>query len=206
MAEVGVVVEVQLGVHAQDLMVGGLGERVDFDLSGVLLHEDLVELLNRLFGRLDALRAEAEVLCNLGGHLVRHAFVDVDFGGDDCLRVLLGDGLDVHAALAGGNNDRRLRAAIHEDGEVEFSAGELALHDVDRVANAALLAGLFRDQLVADHLVRQDACFSRRVDYPDTTLEAIVKVTLASASCQHLCLDHHVIAGNLGRDLLCFFC
>jgi len=55
LAEVGVVVEVELGVHGEDLVVGGLGEGVDLDLGSVLLHEDLVQLLDGVLGVLDAL-------------------------------------------------------------------------------------------------------------------------------------------------------
>jgi len=41
------------------------------------------------------------------------------------------------------------------DREVEFSAGELALANVDAVAEAAFGAGLLGDELVADHLVSE---------------------------------------------------
>jgi hypothetical protein len=42
LAEIGVVVEVQLGIHSKNLVVGGFRERVDLNLGGVLVHEDLV--------------------------------------------------------------------------------------------------------------------------------------------------------------------
>jgi len=142
-------------------MVRGLGKRVDLDLGGVLLHEDLVELLDGVDGLVDALRAEAELLADAAGHLVGHALVDVDRSGDDGLWVLLGHGLDVHATLAGSHNDGSLRSAVHEDGKVELAAGELALNNVDAVADAAALASLLGDELVADHLFGENASFAR---------------------------------------------
>ena len=157
LSELGVVVEAELGVHAQNLVVGGLGKRVDLDLGGILLHEELVQLLDGVGTGVDALRAEAELLGDLLGHVVGDTNVDVDGGGDDGLGALLGDGLNVHTTLAGGDNDGRLSSAVHEDCEVELAAGELALDNVDGVANATTLAGLLGDELVADHLVGKDA-------------------------------------------------
>lgn len=157
LSEVGVVVEAELGVHAQNLVVGGLGKGVDLDLGGVLLHEELVQLLDGVGTGVNALGAEAELLGDVLGHLVGDTNVDVDGGGDDGLGALLGDGLNVHTTLAGGDDDGRLSGAVHEDCEVELAAGELALDNVDGVADATTLAGLLGDELVADHLVGKDA-------------------------------------------------
>jgi hypothetical protein len=157
LSELGVVVEAKLGVHAHDLVVGGLRERVDLDLGGILLHEELVELLDGVGTGVDALRAEAELCGDLLGHVVGNTLVDVDGGGDDGFGALLGHGLDVHATLAGGDDDGRLGSTVHENGEVELAAGELALDNVDAVANATTLASLLGDELVTDHLVGKDA-------------------------------------------------
>ena len=144
-------------------MVGGLGKGVDLDLGGILLHEELVQLLDGVGTGVDALGAEAELLGDLLGHVVGDTNVDVDGGGDDGLGALLGDGLDVHTTLAGGDNDGRLSGAVHEDREVELAAGELALDNVDGVANATTLASLLGDELVTDHLVGKDASLARTV-------------------------------------------
>jgi hypothetical protein len=160
LAEVGVVVEAELGVHGEDLVVGGLGQGVDLDLGGIALGEDLVEVLDGVLGVLDALLGEANVGGDLAGDVVGDTDVDVDGGGDDGLGVLLGDGLDIHATLRRGDDDRALGGAVHEDGEVELAAGELALDDVDGVAETTSGSGLLGDELVADHLVGQDGGFA----------------------------------------------
>jgi hypothetical protein len=156
LAEVGVVVEAKLGVHGKDLVVGRLGQRVDLDLGGIALGEDLVQVLDGVLGVLDALLGEAELGRDVAGDVVSDADVDVDRGGDDGLGVLLGDGLDVHATLARGNDDGALAGAVHEDGQVELAAGEFALDDVDGVAETTRGSGLLGDELVADHLVGED--------------------------------------------------
>ena len=93
------------------------------------------------------------------GHGVGDALMYVDVGGQDCGGVLLSDVLDAHAALGGGDDHRSLRLAVHKDCEVEFAAGEFALDEEDGVADSAAFAGLFGDELVADHLLGEDAGF-----------------------------------------------
>ena len=105
LSEVCVVVKVELGVHAEDLVVRGLGKRVDLDLSGILLHKDLVKLLDRVGGIINALLRETNVGGNLASDLVRDALVDVNDSGEDCFRVLLCDSLDIHTTLRRRDDD-----------------------------------------------------------------------------------------------------
>jgi hypothetical protein len=160
LAEVGVVVEAKLGVHGENLVVGGFGEGVDLDLGSVLVHEDLVQLLDGVLGILDALLRETELGSNVARNLVRHTGVDVDGGGDDGLGVLLCDSLNVHTTLRRSNDDGALGSAIHEDGEVELSAGKLALDNEDGIAEPSGGSSLLGDELVADHLVGKDGGFA----------------------------------------------
>lgn len=197
---VSVVIEAELGVHAHDLVVRGLGEGVDLDLGGVLLEEDLVELLDDVLGLLNALLAEAELGGDAAGHLVGDTHVDVDVSGVDGIGVLLGDTLNVHATLGRGDNDGALRSAVHEDGEVELAAGELALADVDGAAETALGARLLGDELVADHLLGEHLGLGRGVDDANTALETVVEGALSATTSENLGLDDHVLAANLLRD------
>lgn len=194
LSEIGVVVEVELGIHAKNLVVRGLGKRVNLDLGSVLLHEDLVQLLDGQGSVVDALRGEAKLGSDGLGHVVGDALVDVDLCGDDGIGVLLGDSLNVHTTLRGSDNNGALAGSVHEHGKVELAASELALDNVDRVADTALLASLLCDELVSNHLVGEDRGLLGRVDDSDTALEAVVEVTLASTSGKNLGLDDHVIA------------
>jgi len=199
---VGVVVEAELGVHAQNLVVRGLGEGVDLDLSGVLLEEDLVQLLDGVLGVLDALLAEAQLGGDLAGNLVCYADVDVNVGCDDGFGVLLGDTLDIDTTLGGRDDNGALRGAVHEDSEVELAAGELALADVDGAAETALGASLLGDKLVADHLVGEHLGLGGRVDDANSALEAVIEGALATAASQNLRLDHHIVGSDRSRDRL----
>jgi len=61
--------------------------------------------------------------------------------------------------LRRSNDNRSLRCAVHEDGEVELSARKLALDDEDGVAEPAGGSSLLCDELVTDHLVCEDGGF-----------------------------------------------
>lgn len=202
LAEIGIVVEAKLGIHAQNLVVARLGQRVDLNLGGILLKEDLVQLLDGVLGILDALLAEAELGRNVAGHLVGDALLDVDVGGDDGVGGLLGNGLNVHAALRRRDNDRGLGGTVHEDGQVELAASKLALANVNRIAQTAASASLLGDELVANHLVGEHLGLVGRVDDTNTALEAVVERTLTTATGENLGLDDHVVGANFVGNIL----
>ncbi|KAI6768740.1 hypothetical protein HG531_010929 [Fusarium graminearum] len=202
LSEVGVVVKAELGVHAEDLMVRGLRQGVDLNLGGVLLAEDLVELLDGVLGVLDALLAEAELGGDLAGSLVSDTDIDVDVVGVDGVGGVLGNGLNVHTTLGRRDNDGALVLTVHKDGEVELTTSKLALADVDRVAETAASTRLLGNKLVADHLLGEHLSLVGRVDDTDTTLKTVVEGTLSSATGKDLSLDNHIIVANLLSDLL----
>ncbi len=76
----------------------------------------------------------------------------------------LSNGLNIHATLRRGHDDGLLRSAVHQDGKIELAASELALADVDSIAETAGGAGLLGDQLVADHLMGKHLGLGGRVD------------------------------------------
>jgi hypothetical protein len=194
LAELGVVVKSELGVHGKDLVVGRLGQGVDFNLGGIALHEALVELLDGVLGVLNALLREADLGGNVARNLVGNTGVDGDGGRDDGLGLLLCDRLNVHATLRRGNDDGALGGAVHENGEVELAARKFAVDNVDSVAETTCGSGLLGDELVADHLVGEDGGLAGRVDDPDTALEAVVEGALSSPSGKDLGLDDSILS------------
>lgn len=201
-----VVIETELGVHAHDLVVGGLRQRVDLDLGSVLLAEDLVQLLDGVLGLLDALLAEAQLGSDLASDLIGDASVDVDVVGVNRLGVLLGDTLDIHTTLRRGHDNGTLGGTVHEDSQVELAASKLALANVDGVAETATGAGLLSDEVVADHLFGEHLGLGRRVDNADTTLQAVIEGSFSSATSQDLGLDDHILTTNLLRNSLGLRC
>ena len=153
LSKLGIVVKVQLGVHGQDLMIRRLGQGVDFNLRGVLVHEKLVQVLDGGLGIFNDARREAQLRGNVAGQFVSDADLDVHGSRDDGFGVLLGHALNVHTALRRADNHGGLSGAVHEHGEVEFTSGVFPLADVDGAAETATGACLLGDELVADHLV-----------------------------------------------------
>jgi hypothetical protein len=95
------------------------------------------------------LKAQAEG--DLAGLEAREAQGRIHGHLEDLLRRLLGDLLDLHAALGGGHEGDAAGDAVHEEGEVELPVDVHGIADEDRVDLAALGAGLLGDQVHAQH-------------------------------------------------------
>ena len=128
-AEGCVVIEENLGVDAEHLSVLGLHEGVDLHLRGLLLDEQLVEVLHLLLRLGDLCSLESEQLGDALGVGVLHPLVDVDGLRVDQVGGVVGDGLDVHAALRRRNEHGAVVRAVEQDGEVQLAVEVDALVD-----------------------------------------------------------------------------
>lgn len=202
LSERGVVVEAELGVHGNHSVVGGLRQRVNLDLGGVLVGEDLVELLDVVSSLLGGLGGETEGLGDLNGLGVGDTGVDVNGEGVDGIGVLGGNTLNVHTSLGRSDNDRLLGGSVHEDGNVGLSSHKLSLHNVDGSHRLTLGTGLLGEDLVVEHLLGVHLGLGGGGDELDTALEAVVEVALTSATGQSLSLDDHILASKLLGNIL----
>ena len=152
-AELGIVVEADLGVEHQQLALVGDRQRVDLDLRGVGADERVVELgehLGRLLGEV-AGQAERGGDC---AAMVRHQpGRRVDGDGLDLLGRVVGDRLDVHPAFGRGDDGDAAGLAVDQQREVEFLGDVDAVGDVEALDLLACRAGLDRDQSLAEHLL-----------------------------------------------------
>ena len=92
--------------------------------------------------------------CSQRGYRRILAQAGVDDDGLDLLGRVMGDGLDVHAALGRDDEGDAAGDAIDEQRQVEFLGDVGTVGDVEAVDLLAVLAGLDRHQRVAEHLVR----------------------------------------------------
>ena len=195
LTEVRVVVKAELGIHAEHSTVGGFGHGVDLDLGGVLLLEELVQLDEDVSRSLLLGGArEANLLGDLKRGILGETFLEVDLGGHDRVGVLLGNLLNRGTALVRRDDHRKLRNAVVEDSNVVLVRGSTGLGDHHAVAQTATSTSLLRDELGANHLARELTRLLGGLDQVHTTLEAIVKVALTTATSKHLRLDHHRLA------------
>ena len=137
-AELRVVVEGDLAVQGEDRAVAGLHQRVHLDEGGVLLLEDLPELLDDLGDVGAQLLGEAR----LGDDLLGGLGVDAGQRGDghlgEGLGALLGQLLDLHAALDRAHGQVGAVGAVQQHGEVVLLGDVGALGDHDPVHGVAL--------------------------------------------------------------------
>ncbi len=151
MAEQGVAVKADLGVEHAQTAIFHDDQRVDLEHRHVLLDEGLVEdreEFHAIFaGRTVQLQRVAELRRIGFGHTSRR----VDWQGEDFLRRLVRNFLDVHAAFSRGNKGRTARGAVNEKGEIEFAVNVGAVFNVEAVDLFASIAGLRGDEVIAQH-------------------------------------------------------
>ena len=99
-----VVVEVDLGVEADDLVVLGHHQRIDLQQAHVLGREGAIELGQDCFDLLGEIARQLERLRHAAAVMRHDAGRRIDREGEDFLRRLVRDFLDVHAAF-GGNDE-----------------------------------------------------------------------------------------------------
>lgn len=177
-------------------MVGGFGERVDFDLGRVFFVEDGVEFLDGVFGIFNVLFVEVKFLSNVVGYFVGDIGFDIDIGGVDGIRVFFGDSFNVDIVLGGGDNDGSLRGMVYEDGKVEFVMGEFVFVDVDGIVKMVIGISLFGDEFVVNYLLGEYFGFVGRVDDMDIIFEVVIEGIFIMVIGEDLSFDDYIISVN----------
>ncbi len=162
LAEQRVVVEPDLAVERNQVAVVGDHEGIDLGLQGVLVTEQPVEPLQDLDEGAhpvlepDRHRELAALEVEQSGRRIDDLLVDL-------LRVLGGDLLDVHAALARGDHDDPLAHAVDHQPEVDLAIDPRRALDQHALDQLTPFAGLVGHELVADHLVGDPADLLDRI-------------------------------------------
>jgi hypothetical protein len=170
-------------------------EGVDLDHGGVGLPERGVEVADELGGVLRLGAGEAELGDELAHLEVGEAVGRVNDDAEDLLRRVVGDLLDFHAALGGGDDDGLRAGAVEEDGEVVFLFDVARDGEVDGLHLAARGAGLDGDEGVAEHLAGDLLGVGLGLAELDAALVAVGERALAAAAGVDLGLHH---GGALG--------
>src|SRR4051812_2391532 len=116
--EARVLVQRHLAVEGLQVAVAEQGQRVDLDQGGVLLDEDVPQLLDDLAGLVGHLGREARGGHDLGGLRVVDAGLGVDRDLRERLGVVVGDDLDLDTALHAGDAEVAAVGPVDEEGEV----------------------------------------------------------------------------------------
>ena len=219
MAERGVVVEIELAVEGQHVARGRDDQRVDLGQRGIGVDEQADEVLEERRALLRRVAREPERLADLPGLEVGQAEADVDRLAVDLLGRLLGDGLDLDAALGRGHQDRTLQGAIDGHAEVKLAGDVVADGHQHLGDELALRAGLVGHQRLAQQAGRgvlrllgdRTSCTPLAIEagrglLSAGDLERLVAVSLrtdrhplAAAAGVHLGLDHDQAAAQRRR-------
>jgi hypothetical protein len=118
----------------------------------------------------------------------------------DLLRRVVGDRLDVHAALGRGDHRDSAGLTVDQQREVEFLRDVDAVGDVEALHLLARVAGLDGDQGLAEHLLGMGADFLGALGQADAALGVgaeFLELALAAAAGVDLRLDHPQRPGEL---------
>ena len=202
MAEQRVVVERHLGVEHAQLALLGDDQRVDLQHRHVLGDEGRIELRHQLFRLLGEIARQPQRLRDGAAVMAHDAGRRIDREGDDLLRVVVRDVLDVDAAF-GGDHERHFGGfAVDQDRQIKLLVDVGAFLDVEPVDLLAVRPGLHRDQRRAQHLLGEFIDLGDRFGDAHAALVAgggFLELALAAAAGVDLALHHPDRAGQCLR-------
>jgi hypothetical protein len=123
----------------------------------------------------------------------------VDGDGEDLFRRVVGDSFDVHAAFRRNHECDLADGAVDEQRAVEFAVDVGTVFDVEAVHLLAGVAGLRRDERVAEHVLGMGNDFLDRLREAHAALGVgaeFLELALAAATGVDLALDDVERAGK----------
>jgi hypothetical protein len=148
--------------------------------------------MHELRSRLEGVAFEPEAKGELTAEVWVESNVGIEVGLEDCVGVLGGDLLDLHAAELRGHHRRETFAAVEDHTEVELTIDRQGLLDEHGANQLALGPGLLGDQGHSQDLIRQRDRLVRVVGQLDAA-------ALAAAAGVDLGLHYHPAAELFGR-------
>ncbi len=182
-AELGVVVGVDLAVEGGEVAVCEDGQRVQLDQGEILLVEQLVQAKHDLDELVHLLRIQVHLEPEIAALVRLQAFDEIHHEGVDVFRRFGGHLLDVDAAVLGGDERDRLGVAIGEDREVQFLRDIGRVGDQDQVHRQRTASRLVGFHVGTEHALGSGA------DVIETAAE-LDATGLAATTGMDLGLDH----------------
>ena len=146
LAEEGVVVDGDFGVHGDEGAVGSQGEGVDFEEGEVALDDGAVERGSEAHHGAQSVAREVEGVGDAGAMPRATADEGVDGEGEDAFGGVGGDGFDVDAAVLGGDEGDAPDGAVDQQSKIQFAFGLFGALDIDLADEASGGTGLRRHE------------------------------------------------------------
>ena len=168
-------------------------QRVDLEKAHVLLDEGPVELADEIAGLLGEVARQAERPRHGAAVMGLDAGGRIDREGVDLLRRVVGDLLDIHAAFGRDDEGDAARRAVDQRREIELGGDVGAFLDIEPADLLAGLAGLGRDERLAEHLADEGLDLVDRAGEAHAALVAgvlLLELALAAAAGVDLRFHH----------------
>jgi len=185
-----VIIDDDLGICRKDGALAGQSHRVDLDQLAVLLHEAIIEVLEKE-DHLTLVLFKPQVGASLQKWLDVHSLVDVNGDLVDLLRVGVGHFLNRHPTGTTINEYGAALLAIQDHTEVILLLYVKSLDYVHAVTWKSDVPRLLRDECLTAHLFSHLLDLFRILALVHTSVKIVLlEVTQPAATPKHLSLHH----------------
>jgi hypothetical protein len=185
-----VIINDDLGIRRKDRTLAGQSHRVDLNKLAVLLHEAIIEVLEKE-DNLTLVLFKPQVRACLQKWLDVHSLVDVNGDLVDLLRVGVGHVLYRHPAGTTIDENRAALLAIQDHTEVILLLDVKSLDYVHAVTWKSDVPRLLRDECLTAHLFSDLLDLLRILALVHTSVKIVLlEVTQPAATPKHLSLHH----------------
>ena len=146
-----VVVEIDLGVEADEFAVLGHHQRIDFQQAHILGDKGVVETLDHRADLLGLIILEAQRRCDFIADEGRIAGHRLDLEGLDLFRRVMRHGFNVHAAFGGNDEGDAAGFTVHQCRQIQFAFDGRTVFNIKPLDQTAMRAGLMCHQGHAQH-------------------------------------------------------
>src|SRR6185295_15402541 len=154
MAKQSICIDVDLGIECDDAALACDDERIDFDQARILVDVQPVQRLRESRELFELRTGESEAECEPPALKALQSRGRMNVDGDDLLRRMSGDLLDVHPACRRGDEGYPAAFAVEHEAQIYLTRDLRARLDVDLIDRHAFRAGLSGNEMTTEHCSR----------------------------------------------------
>jgi len=190
LAEVGVLININLCINTVDIEIWRNSPWVDFDLGSVNFQEHFVDLLKLLNTLREGLASKVKICADFGGSLLSKTLSNAERVGMDSRRIILSHSLDIHTTLLRVNTAETLVLAVMQKGEIDLAVNINTFVNEDGPDWKTRSRCLMSNQVVSNHAFGLLLDDLGSLDNMDSTLHSRSKVSLSSTTSLYLSLNN----------------
>jgi hypothetical protein len=150
LSEFGIIVDIDLGINAVNFVLGIDGPWVDFELGGVTLVEEVIQVSNLFSVTLDVF--QVEFFFQLIQEFLSDTLIDFDGEYFDLFWVVFSNLFDFNTSFCRTDDGWSLAVSVQNEGEVDLSDNINTFVDEYCIYLESFFGSLMGDQIITNHL------------------------------------------------------